>query len=303
MNEEELREALRHEMTAVVPPPPLDTSAALRAARRVRARRRTGWACAGSAAAVLAVAGFTAVGTTGAGVPGTGTSGAGNLGAGATGTGGASPTAIGTTPLPAPSDKGTAEPWPTGTDGLPQQDRTARAGIRYDQGVRLLDELIAMVPDGYVVPENKPNQSVGDDPPRYNQANFEEKVNGVEVWRYTALADVAKGDRTGRLAVEVTTPGTKLPTEPCALTKQFWGMGGQCQVVTVGDTKIGVVVRPTTDRRFDQWSAYRHPDGTVTFVAQSKNRSFASTKNGLKELPFTVPQLAALAIGERFHLE
>ncbi|MEU3452865.1 hypothetical protein ABZ671_04585 [Micromonospora sp. NPDC006766] len=298
MNGEELREALRHEMTAIVPPPPLDTAAALRAARRVRARRRTGWACAGSAAAVLAVAGFTAVGTTGAGVPGAGTAGAGTLGAGA---GGASPMATGTTPLPSPSDTGTAEPWPTGTDGLPQQDRTARAGTRYDQGVRLLDELIAVVPAGHAVPENKPNQSPGDDPPRYHQAQFEDKVKGVELWSYMALAAVAKGDRTGRVAVEVYTPGNKFPTDPCALTKRFWGMGGQCQVVIVGDAKVGVVVGPTTDRRFDQWASYRHPDGTITFVAQG--RSYDGSKHGLKELPFTVPQLAALAVDERFNLQ
>jgi len=57
MNGQELREALRQEMAAIVPPPPLDTAAALGVARRARARRRTGWACAGSAAVVLAVAG------------------------------------------------------------------------------------------------------------------------------------------------------------------------------------------------------------------------------------------------------
>ncbi|MFE9658058.1 hypothetical protein [Micromonospora sp. NPDC006431] len=291
MNGEELREALRHEMEVVASPPPLDTAAALGAARRARARRRTGWACAGSATVVLAVAGVAAVGTAGAGTPGAGTAGAG----------GASPTASGTKPIPGPSGKASAEPWPTGPDGRPQEDRTARAGTRYDQGVRLLNELIAVVPAGYVVPENPANQSVDDDPPRSSQAQFEEKVNGVDVWRYTSAATVAKGDRTGRVLVEVHTRGNKLPTEPCALTRQFWGMQGQCQVVSVGNAKVGVVVRPTTDRRFEQWSAYRHRDGAVTFVAQSQ--FFGSPKRGLEELPFTVPQLAALAMDERFHLQ
>ncbi|MFE9205646.1 hypothetical protein [Micromonospora sp. NPDC007230] len=301
MNGDELREALRHEMAVVASPPPLDTAAALGAARRARARRRTGWACAGSATVVLAVAGVAAVGTAGAGIPDSGAAGAGAPGTGTARAGGVSPTASGTTPLPGPSDRGTAEPWPTGPDGLPQQDRTAKAGTRYDQGVRLLDELIAVVPAGYVVPEYAPNQSVDDDPPRSSQAEFDGKVNGVDVWRYTSVATIAKGDRTGRVAVEVYTRGNELPTEPCALTRRFWGMEGQCQVVTVGNMKIGVVVQPTIDRRFDQWSAYRHPDGTVTFVAQS--RSYSSPKNGLKELPFTVPQLAALAMNERFHLQ
>lgn len=289
MNGEELREALRHEMNAVVAPPSLDTAAALGAARRARARRRTVWACAGSAAVVLAVAGFAAVGTAGAGTPGT-------LPAG-----GVNPADSGTKPLPGPSHGASAEPWPTGPDGRPQEDRTARAGHRNDQAVRLLNELITVVPAGYVVPENETEQSVDDDPPRSSQAQFQEKVQGVDVWSYTSAATVAKGDRTGRVLVEVHTRGNRLPTEPCALTRQFWGMQGQCQVVDVGDAKVGVVVRPTVDRRFEQWSAYRHPDGVVTFVAQSLFSG--SPQHGLEELPFTVPQLAALAMDERFHLQ
>ncbi|WP_433281862.1 hypothetical protein [Micromonospora sp. CA-244673] len=291
MNGEELREALRHEMAGVVPPPPLDATTALGAARRTRARRRTGWACAGSAAVVLAVAGVAAVGTTGAGVPGTGTAGPGGL----------SPSASGTKPSPAPSAPETASAWPTGPDGRPQEDRTARAGNRYDQAVRLLNELISAVPAGYVVPENRPNQPADDDPPRGSQAEFEDRVEGVDVWRYTSTATVTQGDRTGRVLVEVYTRGNRLPTEPCALTRQFWGMQGECQVVTVGDAKVGVVVRPTVDRRFEQWSAYRHPDGVVTFVAQTPN--FGSPQHGLAKMPFTVPQLAALAMDDRFHLQ
>ncbi|SBT54897.1 hypothetical protein [Micromonospora narathiwatensis] len=281
MNGQELREALRHEMASVAPPPPLDTAAALGAARRARARRRTGWACAGSAAVVLAVAGVATVGTAGAGIP--------------AGAGGANPA-----PIPGPTGE-TAEPWPTGPDGRPQQDRTAKAGDRYEQGVRLLNELIAVVPDGYTVPENPATPPVGEDPPRSSQAQFEEKANGIEVWSYTSAATVAKGDRTGRVLVKVYTHGNTLKTEPCALARQFWGMAGQCQVVTVGSAKIGVVVRPTIDRRFEQWSAYRHPDGVVTFVAQSL--FYGNPEQGLEELPFTVPQLAALAMDERFHLQ
>ncbi|MFR9778520.1 hypothetical protein ACL02O_21010 [Micromonospora sp. MS34] len=287
MNGEELREALRHEMAAVTPPPPLDTTAALGSARRARARRRTAWACAGSTAVVLAIAGVAAAGT---------------LGAGTSSAGGLSPAGPGPQPIPRPSDKVTAEPWPTGPDGRPQEDRTARAGIRHDQAVRLLNELISAVPAGYAVPENPANQSVDDVPLRSSQAEFEEKVKGVDVWRYTSAAAVTKGDRTGRVLVEVYTRGNKLPTEPCALTQQFWGMQGQCQVVTVGTTKVGVVVHPTIDRRFEQWSAYRHPDGVVTFVAQTP-RFGSQPQSELEELPFTVPQLAALAMDERFHLQ
>ncbi|SBT51011.1 hypothetical protein [Micromonospora auratinigra] len=282
MNGEELREALHHEMAAVVPPPPLAAADALGSARRTRARRRTGWACAGSAVAVLTVAGVALAGTTGAG------------------TGGLKPAGPGPGPLPGPTGKATAQPWPTGPDGRPQEDRTARAGTRHDQAVRLLDEIIAVVPAGYTVPENAAGQT-DDNPPRTSQAEFDDKVQGVDVWRYTSSAAVRKEDRTGRVLVEVYTRGNRLPTEPCELTRQFWGMQGDCQVVTVGGTRIGVVVRPTVDRRFEQWSAYRHPDGVVTFVAQTP--TFDRPQQGLVDLPFTVPQLAALAMDERFHLQ
>jgi hypothetical protein len=62
-----------------------------------------------------------------------------------------------------------------------------------------------------------------------------------------------------------------------------------------------VVVQPAGDDRFDQWAAYRHPDGVVVFVAQSAK--FGDDQPGLTELPFSVQQLAALACDERFHLQ
>ena len=61
-----------------------------------------------------------------------------------------------------------------------------------------------------------------------------------------------------------------------------------------------MVVRPAGDDRFDQWAAYRHPDGVVVFVAQGA--SLDDERPGLTTLPFSVRQLAALAVNERFHL-
>ncbi|MEU9507096.1 hypothetical protein AB0D32_12535 [Micromonospora sp. NPDC048170] len=70
---------------------------------------------------------------------------------------------------------------------------------------------------------------------------------------------------------------------------------------TVAAAQVGVVVRPGRDDRFDQWAAYRHPDGVVVFVAQGANLD--DERPGLTTLPFSVQQLAALALNERFHLQ
>ncbi|GIH03821.1 hypothetical protein Rhe02_18880 [Rhizocola hellebori] len=279
MNEDAFREALRGEMAAATPPPPMSTAVALGAAKRARMRRRAVWACVGSAAAVLAVAGLTTIGPLGAG--------------------GFSPAGPGLPVLPYPSTK---EAWPTGPDGQPQEDRTARAGVRNDQAIKLLTEIVSVVPAGYTAPEDPANPPADRQPLRSYQASFEEKVNGVEVWGYMSSAAVAQGDQVGRLLVEVHTVGNQLPAEPCALAQQFWGMQGECQTVTVQAAQVGVIVRPTNDDRFDQWAAYRHPDGVVVFVAQSAQNP---TEGGLAlpTLPFTVQQLATLAVDERFHLQ
>ncbi|SCG18639.1 hypothetical protein GA0070610_4987 [Micromonospora echinofusca] len=281
MNEDDLRDTLRSEMATSTPPPPMATTATLRAARRARSRRRTLWACAGSAATILAVAGAATMFTPDAG--------------------GHSPAGPAPQAAPPPSSKDTAQPWPTGPDGHPQEDRTARAGSRYDQGIRLLDEIISVVPAGYTAPENPANQPTDQKPLRTHQAQFEDKVNGVDVWGYMSSAALAKGERMGPLLVEVHTAGNQLPAEPCALARQFWGMQGECQVETVAAAQVGVVVRPGRDDRFDQWAAYRHPDGVVVFVAQGANLD--DERPGLTTLPFSVQQLAALAVNERFHLQ
>jgi hypothetical protein len=57
----------------------------------------------------------------------------------------------------------------------------------------------------------------------------------------------------------------------------------------------------TDDRGFDQWAVYRHPDGTVVYVAQAK-RSLVGQGTPLTALPLMAEQLAGLAADERFHL-
>ncbi|RQX11678.1 hypothetical protein DDE19_30265 [Micromonospora ureilytica] len=276
MNEDELREGLRSEMAGITPPPPLSTGAALGAARRTHFRRRALWASLGSAAVVLAVTGFAAVATPGGHVY----------------------EPAGQGPLAPPDTK---EPWPTGPDGQPQEDRTARAGSRYEQGSHLLSEAVSVIPSGYTTPEDPSSQSAEERTLRTHQAQFEDKVDGVDVWSYSSSVAVAQGKGAGRVIVEVHAAGNQLPTEPCALAQQFWGMRGECQVETVGALRVGVVVRPTDDERLDQWSAYRHPDGAVVFVAQGVRLD--ESRPALTKLPFSVPQLAALAVDERFHLK
>jgi hypothetical protein len=129
-------------------------------------------------------------------------------------------------------------------------------------------------------------------------------VNGVEVWSYMADIAVAKGDRAGRLLVEVHTAANTLPLEPCAMAQAFWGMAAaECQVVTVGDRRVGVVLRPATDNRFEQWAGYRHPDGTVVFVAQNRHRDDGRGRPPLADPLFTPEQLAALAVDGRLRIE
>lgn len=286
MKEDELRDALRNTIAASSPPPPMSTTHAIAAGRRARVRRFAAWTGAGSATAVAVIA-VVGIVFAGAGpAPGVAQP--------------AGPGPVTTPPAQLSSSGGTKEPWPNGPDGKPQEDRTARAGTRLDQGVRLLDEIVAVVPAGYTAPENPATRAPNETPLRDHQAQFEDRVNGIEVWSYLSSAAVAQGERTGRLLVEVHTAGNQLSDDLCALAQTFWGMKGQCQVVTTGNLQVGVVVRPDGDDRFDQWAAYRHPDGVVVFVAQS--RKFSDRLPSLTNLPFTVHQLAALATNERFHL-
>ncbi|MBW4705022.1 hypothetical protein J7462_25400 [Micromonospora sp. RL09-050-HVF-A] len=258
----------------------MSVDAALRSGRRARVRRRATWAGVGLTAALLAVVGVGAIGAVGA-----------------PGSDGFTP---GVGPVPPPSVHDTKPAWPTGPDGRPQEDRTARAGTRYDQAARLLDDLVAVVPAGYTVPADPANPPAGQPLLRDHQAQFDDRVDGVEVWSYTSSLTLQQGQRMGRLLVEVHSAGNQLPTEPCPLARQFWGMPGDCEVVTVGAAQVGVVVRPGDDDRFDQWAAYRHPDGVVVFVAQS--RRLGDGQPELAALPFTVDRLAALAADDRFQV-
>jgi len=281
MSEETFREALRAVTAASPPPPPMSSSVALAHARRARLRRWGGWLAAGSALTVAIAAVGTAV-ITGAIGPGS----AQGL------VPGALPSSIATGPG---GDTDTQEPWPTGPDGQPQQDRTATGGPRFDQGVALLDATLAAVPDGFTVPTGS---SPGGIPHRWHQAQFDERVGGVEVWTYSVSIALARDGGLGQLTTEVVTAANRLPTQPCALAPTFWGMGGPCQTLTVNGVQVGVVTK--TGDRYEQWAGYRHPDGVVVYAAQSLTTQEESSP--LAALPFTAEQLATLAASAPLHL-
>jgi hypothetical protein len=201
------------------------------------------------------------------------------------------------TRTPSPDD--TKPSWPLDGNGQPQEDATARSGVRYEQGVKLLSQVTRSVPAGWTLPKGQTDSGI---PLRDHQAEVEGDNSG-DTWSYLASAAVAKGGRTGRLLAEVHTPGNGLPAnDPCALAKTFWNMGGDCQVVTAGSAKVGVVAT-SHDDWIDQWAAYRYSDGTVVYVAQSHTAANDhSSLKPLTKLPLTVPQLAALAADPKFHL-
>jgi hypothetical protein len=201
--------------------------------------------------------------------------------------------------FPSPGDANTKPSWPLDGNGEPQEDATARSGERYEQGRKLLDEVLAVVPDGFTKPVGKTADGAQ---LRDHQAEVEGDNTG-SAWAYMARAAVRKDGRTGQLLAEVHTDDKGLPPEPCALASTFWGMAGDCEVVTTGKKKVGVVTSPDGDR-LDQWAAYRHPDGAVVFVAQGFQTSGRDLAlKPLKKLPLSVPQLAALAVDDRFDLD
>jgi len=297
VNENDLRDAMRATMN-ITPPPEMESAAALAAGRRA-VRRRATLAAAGTTTAVLVVtalavnSGLHLSGSGGGDAP---WAGPGRPSAAPTAVDGSLPAPIGT---PSAAGDDTKPSWPLDGDGQPQHDATARSGERYEQGKKLLQEVLAVVPEGWSAPVGKPDDEI---PLRYHQAQVEGDLAG-STWGYLATATVAKDGRSGQLLAEVHTKNNGLPAEPCALARKFWDMGGACEVLTVGNAKVGVVSAGGGDQRIDQWAAYRHADGIVVYVAQSRvAQNGTSTLKPLKELPLSKPELAALAVKDRFHL-
>jgi hypothetical protein len=288
MNEEELKHALRGVMTATPAPAPMNGTAVLDAARHARRRHRATLAGGASAAAVVLIAAGAII------VPSLTRDGGGSSLFGAGGGPAVQPTS---NTVANPPDTKTS--WPDG-----QTDRTARQGPRADKATQLLALVDASVPAAWRAPADlKPAPGVDwSGGLRMSQAQYADQVGDKQIWEYMVVVPVGANGKWGRVAVEVHTPGGRDEGEGCDLTAKFWGMGGQCELVPVGDKQVGVAVRPTSDERFDQWAGYRHPDGTVVFVGQAKSY-FMTGLPATTELPFTPQQLAALAADPKFHLD
>ncbi|HEX8865091.1 MAG TPA: hypothetical protein VF821_05485, partial [Lentzea sp.] len=198
---------------------------------------------------------------------------------------------------------GSATPW-SGEWPDGQKDRTATNGPQADRANKLLEELKGVVPAGYEAPQLKyqdPAYSGGDMQRTQGQVSSD-KGEQPEVWEYMAQTPVRKDGKVGWLLVESSTPNPELPTEPCALAKTFWGMGGPCVVVDVKGLKVGVVQsNPSGRDQFDKWAAYRANDGQVVTIAEDDKY----VGGGYPELDgqiFTEQQLAELATDPRFRV-
>ncbi|MFC3893223.1 hypothetical protein ACFOWZ_17260 [Lentzea rhizosphaerae] len=284
MNEQDLKRAFQDVVVASSPPPAMDPGRALDAARKARSRRRS--SITGAVVAVLVVG--IGLGSAFALNP-TGTTEA-IMGAG--------PSSSSSSSGSSSSSSSTVQ-WPNG-----QTDRTATNGPQADRAKRLLVELKAVLPAGYEAPQLKYND------PSYQNLDMQRTQSQVmsnhgespEVWQYWATTPVRKDGKVGWLNVEVSTPDPKLSTDPCALAKAFWGMGGPCQVYDVKGAKVGVVQsNPSGRDQFDKWATYLAPNGQLVTIAED-DKYLGGGYPELAGQVFTEQQLAELATDPRFRV-
>lgn len=288
MNEQELRDGLREVMVANSPPPAMNPNAALDSARRAHKRRRATYA--GSAAGVAVVA--LAAGTMFALSPSESTLPIDP----------AAPPAVSNNDT-APGGK-TETSWPDG-----QTDRTAQSGPQAAKGNALLDALKGAVPDTLTV-DLKAAYGSGR-PVTGSQSQFVDYIGGdktKQIWEHLATVAVtpkaAPNGGTGRIFVQVVTPGGAGSTDVCEVAKRFWGIGGTCAPQQIQGKTVGVIAK-SSDTRIDQAAAYRYDDGTTVVIAQSKqptNEGDGETPapGSMTALPLTIEQLAPLVLSPAF---
>ena len=269
MNEENLREAMHDVIVRSTPPTSMDPAHALDRARQAGRRRR---AAQTGAAVVTLMVGLGAGPTL---VTSLGERSAGDMVAGG-----------GSTIAPTTTRK-SGDPWPEG-----QTDRTASTGPRADRAAELLDDLGALLPPGF---DSVDMTDAAGRPVRWSQAQYASADGEPDYWEYSALIPVMKDNHAGRLMVLSTTPSGKPPVAPCTLAKRFPSTTapGTCTTITVNGATVAVITT-TTRSTWDQWAAFRHPDGTITYVAQTKQTP-KSLYPSLTHQVFTPQELAALA--------
>lgn len=213
----------------------------------------------------------------------------------------------------APADPRTKFPdpdMPLGPDGQPLVDGLATSGPRFEQGARLLAELLAVVPAGYTVPAT-------DSPPlgpdvagrhslpganlfgRGHQTIWLQKTDGVDVWVSEASLAVSAGPNTGMLIITLTTPGSPtLDDATCAgIDAQ---PEGSCELVDVGGREV-MLLALTDPIDGMQRAAYTHPDGTIVSLMQTQGYA-EDGQNPLPQPVFSSQELVALAADDRFHV-
>ncbi|NGY57305.1 hypothetical protein G7043_00010 [Lentzea sp. NEAU-D13] len=283
MNEQDLKRVFENAVVASSPPPSMDPVLALDVARKARSKRRS--SIVGALVAVLVV-------------------GAGLGSAFALNPTGAKEYMMGAGPSSSSSSPWTGK-WPDG-----QTDRTAHNGPQADRAQKVLDELKGIVPAGYDAPQLRYEDSRDPDDPKGYSGDMQRtqgqvssnKGDEVEVWEYMAQTPVRKDGKVGWLLAEVSTPNPRLPDDPCALAKSFWGMGGECKVYDVKGLKVGVVQNNPSGRdQFDKWASYKAQDGSTVTIAQDDK--YAGTGYPALDGPvFTEQQLAELATDPRFRV-
>ncbi|WP_433220368.1 hypothetical protein ACQP00_17790 [Dactylosporangium sp. CS-047395] len=299
MDEHNFRASLRDALEHSNQPPGMRPEVALAEGRRA-ARRRTA-AIGGAGVGVLAALTAVGVAATAGGAPaGQQAAGPGRPSVAAT-----APAPAGTAgPSPVPIGSDTKEVWPTGPDGTPQGDRTARAGVKYDKANALLEHLLTLVPAGYTAADDKGGDNAI--PSRNTQAQFEDRSGGKDRWSYLSSVEIRKDGRAGQIVVSVYEPGLRNTgaSGPCDL--QFWSKAASCKIVKVGGKDVAVATGGEQDDRIDRWAGYIHPDGTVVYVALSRYGNFGlaldHAGNPLEQLPFDDQQLAALALDPALHI-
>ncbi len=293
MNEEDLNEALHDVMVRSSAPPSMDPAHALEQARRARKRRRATWAGLAVVPVVVGVAAGPALVANLTGDRSVGQMVAGGPGTPSTWPSASTPPPVSTlAPTTAPKTRKTGDPWPEG-----QVDRTASVGPRADRAVTLMNELTSALPAGFTSPDLKYPSG---DPMRWPQSQYASNDGEPDYWEYSASIPVQKDKRVGKLLAMSTTPNGKPATDPCTLAKGFWGGTGTCAVVDVAGKKVGVLTAKTGSD-YDQWAAYRYPDGTVVYVAQAKKND-RTDKPSLTQPIYTPHQLAELATSPNFKI-
>lgn len=283
MNEQDLKRAFEDVVVASSPPPSMDPGRALTVAHKARSKRRS--SLVGALVAVLVV-----------GV-GLGSAFALNPKGAQEYMTGAGPSSSSSRPGEPGSEWG--ERWPAG-----QTDRTAHNGPQADRATQLLAAIKASAQAaGYETPALKyGGEGYQNADMQHSQAQVaSNKGDKPELWEYTVYLPIRKDGKVGKLIIEVSTPNPEDPDEPCALAKQFWGMGSAtCKVRDVNGVKVGDASSQEQGRVMD-WMSYKAPNGWVVNLAQS-----ASFEGGgypaLDKNPFLSSELAAMVIDPKFLL-